>query len=180
MTVTVRTLAICVALFLGGSAAGIWMLMRPEPSPSAIDVPAQGVPTEVTADELRSLASATMPMHWAGELARRRIEVTTIEGGAFVRYLPETAVVGDRTRALTIATYELARAWEVAQRAAREPDAKQRRLSDGRIATWRTSRPTSVYLTRPGSPILVEVYDPDAAKARHLTLTGVIQPVAEA
>jgi hypothetical protein len=35
-----------------------------------------------------------------------------------------------------------------------------------------------VYLAQPGSTVLVEVFDPDAKKARHLSLAGLIRPVS--
>jgi hypothetical protein len=178
MTITVRTLAILVALVVSGSIAGVMLLVRHHPvKPASVTTPAHGVPTVLSAEELRSLPDSTRPIYWAGELPRRRLELTTTERGAFIRYLPVAARVGGRGRALTVATYELPSAWDVAQRAARQADARQRRLPDGRIAVWRTTRPTSVYLARPGSAVLVEVFDPDARKARHLSLSGLIQPV---
>jgi hypothetical protein len=178
MTITVRTLAILVASVVAASVAGVMLLVRDETKPASVTAPAKGVPTVLTAEELHSLADSMQPIYWAGELPKRRLELTTTERGAFVRYLPVAATVGGRGRALTIATYELSSAWDVAQQAARQPDARERRLADGRIAVWRAGRPTSVYLARPGSAVLVEVFDPDATKARHLSLSGLIQPVS--
>lgn len=177
MTITVRALAITVSLVLTATVAGVVLLLRDSTTASPTAAPARGVPTVLTAAELRSLASSSK-MFWAGELSRRRLEVTTTKDGAFIRYLPDAAAVGGRGRALTIATYALPSAWDVAQRAAGQADAQQRQLPDGRVAVWRSSRPTSVYLARPGSPLLVEVFDPDAKRARHLSLSGVVQPVA--
>jgi hypothetical protein len=178
MTITVRTLAILVALILAASVGAVLLLLRDDPKPASVAAPTEGVPTVLTAEELSSLAGSESPIYWAGMLAGRRLEVTTTERGTFVRYLPVSARVGGPGHALTIATYELPSAWAVAQQAARAPDAQQRRLADGRIAVWRTTRPTSVYLARPGSAVLVEVFDPNARNARHLTLSGLIQPIA--
>ena len=180
MTITVRTLAILVVLFVAGSVTGVVMLVRGGGKPAdQVTAPAHGVPTVLSSNELRSLGSSRTPIYWAGELAGRRLELTTTEQGTFVRYLPVATPVGVRERALTVATYELPDAWRVAEQASQQPDARQRKLPDGRIAVWRTTRPTSVYLAQPGSSVLVEVFDPVAKKARHLTLSGLIQPVTE-
>jgi hypothetical protein len=177
MTITVRTLAIVVVLVVGGAVAGGYLLLRGGSAPKPQATLAPGVPTVLTANQLRELADAS-PIFWAGELATRRIEVTATKDGTFVRYLPFATAVGGKRRALTVATYELAEAWSVAQRAAGTAGAKTRTLPDGRLAVWRPSSPTSVYLAQPGSDLLVEVFDPDATKARHLSLSGLIRPVA--
>jgi hypothetical protein len=179
MTITVRTLAILILLVVTGLITGVMLLLRGDAKPAAVPAPPADVPTVLTAQELHSVADSLPPIYWAGELPRRRLEVTTTDRGAFIRYLPIGERVGGDGRSLTIATYELANAWDVAQQASRRADATRRELPDGRIAVWRTTRPTSVYIARPGSALLVEVFDPDAAKARHLSLSGLIQPVAE-
>jgi hypothetical protein len=180
MTITVRTLAILVSLVLTSTVAGVMLLLRNDPKTAHQSAPARGVPTVLSESELHSLAASNQPIYWAGALPTRRLEVTETARGTFVRYLPVAAPVGGSGRTLTIATYQLANAWDVAQRAARQADSRQRRLADGRIAVWRTTRPTNVYLAKPGSPLLVEVFDPDAGKARHLSLSGLILPVAGA
>jgi hypothetical protein len=177
MTITVRTMALTGLIVAGGTAAVLTLLLRgtsTEPPPALT----AGVPRAVTAAELRALA-ASQPAHWAGELPARRLEVTKTQSGTFVRYLPPATPVGAETRTLTIATYELERAWAIAQEAARNPDAQRTTLADGRVAVWRTSRPTSVYLAKPGSDLLVEVFDPEASRARQLTLAGQVRPVEE-
>ena len=177
MTITVRTLAILIVLFVAGIAGGITLLLRHGDARPAAVTPPTDVPTVLSADELRAVAESA-PVYWAGVLPQRRLEVTTTTRGTFVRYLPASVRVGKREQALTIATYELEDAWNLAQRAARGAGARERRLADGRIAVWRTARPTSVYLAQPGSTVLVEVFDPDARKARHLSLAGLIRPVS--
>jgi hypothetical protein len=177
MTITVRTLAILIVLFVAGTAGGITLLLRHGDAKPAAVVPPTDVPTVLSADELRTVAESS-PLYWAGVLQHRRLEVTTTERGTFVRYLPAAVRVGKREQALTIATYELEDAWNLAQQAAHSADARERHLADGRIAVWRTTRPTSVYLAQPGSTVLVEVFDPDARKARHLSLAGLIRPVS--
>jgi hypothetical protein len=177
MTITVRTLAILLVPFVAGTAGGITLLLRDSDAKPAAVIPPTDVPTVLSADELRTVAESS-PVYWAGVLPHRRLEVTTTERGTFVRYLPAAVRVGKREQALTVATYELEDAWSLARQAAHSADARERRLADGRIAVWRTARPTSVYLAQPGSTVLVEVFDPDAKKARHLSLAGLIRPVS--
>ena len=47
----------------------------------------------------------------------------------------------------------------------------------GAIAVYSNSRPTNIYLAYPGSDVQIEVYDPDAAKARSLVASGRVVPV---
>jgi hypothetical protein len=42
---------------------------------------------------------------------------------------------------------------------------------------WSLDRPTSVYLARPGSDLLVEVYSPDAEQAKGLVRGGAVAPL---
>jgi hypothetical protein len=183
VTITVRTLCLVVALVASAMGAGLMLVLhRGTTTAAPPSVPAElapGTPTVVSAAELASLSDAAHPVYWAGAVAGRRLEVTTTANGTFVRYLPAATPVGDKRQALTVATYELANAWTVAQRAARRSDARRRELGDGSVAVWRTARPTSVYIARPGSTVLVEVFDPDASNARRLSLSGLVQPVTE-
>jgi hypothetical protein len=182
VTITVRTLCLAVALIASAIGAGLTLLIHGGPGAAAPE-PAEpqlaaGTPTVVSANDLASLATAARPVYWAGDMTGRRLEVTATGNGTFVRYLPAGTRVGDRDETLTVATYEVADAWSVAQQAAKRKDAHRRQLSDGSVAIWRASRPTNVYLARPDSPVLVEVFDPDAANARRLSVSGQIQPVA--
>jgi len=182
VTITVRTLCLLVALLASAMGAGLTLLLHHRDSeassPSAAPRLVPDTPTVVSAAELASLSSPEHPIYWAGEVAGRRLEATATRDGTFVRYLPAATRVGEPTKTLTVATYELPDAWNVAQRAARRGDARRHGLADGRVAVWRTGRPTSVYIARPNSTVLVEVFDPDASNARRLSLSGLVQPVA--
>ncbi len=180
MTITVRTLCLVVALIASAMGAGLTLLIhRGSAAPAAAATPQleADTPTVVSADELASLSSTAHPVYWAGAVNGRRLEVTATSKGTFVRYLPAGTRVGARSKALTVATYELAGAWGVAQQAAKRKDAHRQALADGTVAIWRTARPANVYLARPGSTVLVEVFDPDASSARRLSVSGQIQPV---
>jgi hypothetical protein len=179
MTITARTPVLSVTLFLGATVVGIVLLARGSDVPSRT-LPKPGVPVVVTPDHLESLSGVTAPIYWAGSLPDRRLEITTTKSGSFVRYVPAATHVGAHTKTLTIAAYPVAGAWQVAQRAAQERGARLVKLYDGRVAVWRTSRPTSVYIAERGSNTLVEVFDPSAARAHNLSISGLVQPVVEA
>ena len=42
---------------------------------------------------------------------------------------------------------------------------------------WSLDRPTSVYVARPGSDLLVEVYSPDPEQARASSRGGAVAPL---
>jgi hypothetical protein len=181
VTITVRTLCLLVALIASAMGAGLTLLVHrgssSGPGETASPELRADTPTVVSAGELASLSSTAHPVFWAGAVAGRRLEVTATGTGTFVRYLPAGTRVGQRNQALTVATYELPDAWSVAQKAAQQKDAHRQALADGTVAIWRTGRPTNVYLARPDSTVLVEVFDPDAASAHRLSVSGQIQPV---
>jgi hypothetical protein len=180
VTITIRTLCLVVALVASAMGAGLTLLVHrgssPRPPQSTAPQLRADTPTIVSADELASLSSPAHPVYWAGGVPARRLEVTATGTGTFVRYLPAGTRVGQRNQALTVATYELPDAWSIAQKAAKQKDAHTQELTDGTVAIWRTGRPTNVYLARQGSTVLVEVFDPDAARARRLSVSGQIQP----
>jgi hypothetical protein len=144
------------------------------------DSPARGAPREVSVQELRSAAEAAgHPVYWAGAIPDRRLELTeTARGHLFVRYLPEGARAGDDRPAFTaVGSYPLEDAYQSAARSAARRGSVRREAPGGGIAVWTRGRPTSVYLAYPGSDVLVEVYDPSAARARQLALSGEVGPV---
>jgi hypothetical protein len=179
VTITVRTLVLGVTGFLLVTVGGIVLLVRGGEGPQRTLLE-PGVPIVVSADHLDRLSGTTAPIYWAGSFPGRRLEVTTTKSGSFVRYLPPATRVGTNAKTLTIATYPVAGAWQVAQQAGQRRGARVVKLPDGRIAVWRTSKPTSVYLASPGSNTLVEVFDPSAAKAHNLSVSGLVQPVPRA
>ena len=143
-------LAGLVVLVVASVAAGFLFMRGDGQSRSA-------APTGVSAGMLASFASShDGPVYWAGSMSGRTLELTTTGSGTFVRYLPQSASVGDSERAITVATYP---------------------LQNGGVVVWNVTRPTSVYLAYPGVPQLVEVYAPDPDQARTLAFSGRIRPV---
>ena len=167
--------ALAASVAVGGASLAGYSLLRDDES-SETTLPEQGVPTEVTADELRSLANRLPPTYWVASLPAKRLELTTTPRATYVRYLG-TLPAGNSRTSLTVATYRVENAWSVATSGARRPDAGQARLPDGALVVWRRTRPNSVYLAWPESDRLVEVFDPQAGRARELSLSGLVQRV---
>jgi hypothetical protein len=123
-------------------------------------------------------ASGHQPIYWAQRIPGRKLELSRTPAGVYLRYLPRDAKAGDpRATFLTIGSYPIANAYAETKRVGEEAGAWIRRLPHHGIAVSRASRPTSVYVSYPGSPVQVEVYDPDAAQARQLVLTGRVRAV---
>jgi hypothetical protein len=138
-----------------------------------------GVPTEASVGELRSYASPSRPVFWAGAPSSGRMEVThTARGALYVRYLPPGVELGDRAPVYTtIATYPMPNALAAMKRSAAATGFSQARAPRGGLAVWRRSRPTSVYLAYPGRDFLVEVFDPSPSRARTLATGGDVSRV---
>jgi hypothetical protein len=142
--------------------------------------PPPGAPRETSIRELRSAAEAAgHPVYWAGVIPGRKLELTeNARGHVFVRYLAEGARVGDdRPAFTTVGTYPMEDAYQSAERSAEQRGSARREAPGGGIAVWSQDSPTSVYLAYPGDEVLVEVYDPDARRARELALSGEVGPV---
>lgn len=136
---------------------------------------------EVSIEEIRSLATSKgHPLYWAGPLPARKLELTDNQRGeVFVRYLPARASIGTRSPVFTvIGTYPVAQgALDAATQAAGRRGMISRKVPGGALAVWSRRRPNSVYMAYPGSPLLIEIFDPDAKQARALAFSGRVQPV---
>jgi hypothetical protein len=120
------------------------------------------------------------PVYWAGPMEDHTYELTrTASGRVYIRYLPEGVEVGDRRpRYLTVGTYPQADAYRAVREAAKQPETVSRRASGGALIVYDRRRPRSVYFTFPRARFQVEVFAPDAGRARDLTYSGRIEPVS--
>lgn len=137
-------------------------------------------PVIVSVQQLRRFTTTlNRPVYWAGEIAGARFELTkTSQSHVYIRYLPRGVVAGDkRPRYTTVATYRVPRAYAVTLDRARRERATQQKAPGGGLAIVYRQRTSSVYLTYPGADYLVEVYDPNASKARELALSGQVGPL---
>lgn len=139
-----------------------------------------GEATEVSADRLRDFAEDRgAPVYWAGDVPGQKLELTENERDyVYIRYLPDIAPVGDeKPNYTTVATYPVKDAYNVATRQGEARGRVEREIEGGGIAVYYRARPTSVYIAFPNQDVLVEVYDPQAAEARALALSGRVVPV---
>jgi hypothetical protein len=134
---------------------------------------------EVSVSELRDFASSNgRTVYWAGDLPGRRLELTEAQRNVWVRYLTGDAVVGDgRPAFTTIGTYPFNSSLREVRRRSRAKGMDSRPAPDGGLATWSVQRPNSVYLAFPDSNVPVEVYDPDAVRARQFAISGDVGPI---
>lgn len=171
------SVAVCVTV---GIVAGAGLRLLPSsPSGRLVDPElARGVPTLLSPSELARLArSDERRLFWLGRLEGRALEVT--DGGAqglFVRYVPVRPGNEPRSPSTTVATYPVKRAYPIAVRSGRARDAVTERLGSGAVAVWRRSRPTNVYVAFRGAEVLVEVFDPQPARALDLARSGRLAP----
>jgi hypothetical protein len=137
-------------------------------------------PTDASIADLRALVSSSgHPVYWAGARPGATYELSELsDGRIFVRYLPKGVKIGAQHPFTTVGTYPLQDAFAAVKVIAQRPGATQIKLSNGGIAVTDPEHPTSVYIAYPHGTIEVEVFDPSAARARHLVETGVIAPVA--
>ena len=130
--------------------------------------------------QLQALARTVRhSIYWAGERAGYTHELTrTRDGSTYVRYLPPGVQLGDkRADFLTVGTYVERNAIGAVRRIARHKRAFSKTLRGGALAASTPSKPESVYVARPHSDLLAEVYDPSPARARQLVTSGALELV---
>ena len=139
----------------------IWLALESRGASTA-GVRATG-PVTLSEPELKSLAGRLgQPVYWVGHRPGTMYEVTEESDGVHLRYLPRGAEVGDPRPLLTVATYPVAKAFEVTS-GLRGVGTNVTPLPGGAISAVSSSRPNSAYVAFPGIPYQVEVYDPDPA-----------------
>jgi len=168
-------LAVTAVLAAGGAYAAV-ALTRDE-APAL----APGTPVVLPEDEIAGVAKAVgHDVYGIPAPPGTRLEVTRgSRGEVWVRYLTGDAKPGDdRAAFLTVGTYRQAGALDAARVAAEGAQSRSAELPGGGLMLWSLDRPTSVYLARPGSDLLVEVYSPDPEQARSLARGGTVVPLS--
>ena len=130
--------------------------------------------------QLRSVSEETgQPIYWAGRRADYTYELTrTTDGNVYIRYLPPgTAVGAQQPNYLTIVTYPRRRAERGLKRIARRQGSVSFDIPDNGFAVYSRARPNSVYVAYPGEDVQVEIYDPNARRARNLARDGRVRPI---
>ena len=156
------------------------------------DIPS-AQPVGVSLAQLRSLAgSLGYPLYWKGPEPGYTYELTRlVDGRIFLRYLSPGAPVGDlRPDYAFVGTYPDANAFARIRKAARKKGATVRRVAGGGLvvgnergpelvrATTKPLPTPPVFFSRPGSEVLVEVYDPvDMNRALRIATSGRLRPL---
>jgi hypothetical protein len=167
----VGLLAAALAVFLI-----VWFVGRDGSSPVTLP---QGGLSAVSEAQLQKLASTVgHPVYWAGAKKATYELTRTSDGRIYVRYLPSSAKVGNRSaKYLTIGTYPEQHAFRSIRRAAARPGAISLKIDHGGLLVFNRAAPKSVYFGYPGAKYQVEVYDPSPAQARALVVGGRITPI---
>ena len=170
---------VVLAVVVVAAAVAVAILAVQRETKTAQPPPAAGGPTLVSEGQLRRLAAAAPgPVYWAGPKKGFSYELTrTASGRTYVRYLPAGVRAGDpRPSFLVVGTYTQPGSFADLQRAGKQPGALSLRIDKGGLVVFSSSRPTSAYLSYPGSDYQVEVYSPSGNIARRLVLADKIQP----
>jgi hypothetical protein len=172
----------------------VWLLVRgndnssstAKTSPPAATTPAKTTPAPretvkaASVQTLRALAGAAgHPIYWAGPQANVKYELTQVtDGRIYIRYLPKGVPIRDKHLYPIVATYPVPNAYKAVRTAAKESGAVTFHTKRGGLAVYNQSAPTNVYLAFPGSKYQVEVFDPNASRARQLVRSGTVRPIA--
>ncbi len=167
-------LVLAAVLAAGGAYAAVTLTRDAAPAFTV------GVPEIVSAPEAAAAAELVgHEVYGVGALPGTRLELTRgSRGEVWLRYLSGDAQAGDRRASfVTVGTYRQAGAYEAAREASDGAQSRSAELPGGGLMLWNLERPTSVYVARPGSDLLVEVYSPDAEQARSLARGGAVVPL---
>jgi hypothetical protein len=134
----------------------------------------------VSPDSLRGTASeGTAPIYWAGERDGAELELSRPdEERTYVRYLTGDAKAGDmRADFLTVSTYKQPNAVASLRRQSRRSGGTIANAPGDATVYFDREKPRSVYLAYPGTPVEVEVFDPNFKRALRLVESGQIVAV---
>ncbi len=167
---------------------GLWLGLRDTGGSSAVTQPPtvatgptgggkQVVP--ITTRGLETLVSALKrPIYWVGEIPGTTLELTRLpNGNLYLRYLPSGVQVGSPKAELTVGTYPVADALADVERSASGSTAVRLAAPRGGVAFYTRDRPTNVYVAFPDLPYQIEIFDPDAARAKSLVQSGKVAPI---
>jgi hypothetical protein len=118
-------------------------------------------------------------VYWLGPRAGFTYELTeTAAHDTYLRYLPAGVAVGDpRPDYTVIGTYPAPNAYAAVRASAKDTGRTAQSVPYSGLASWSKQHPTSVYLAYPDLPYLIEIYNPAAATAHSLALSGALEPV---
>jgi len=161
----------------------VWLVVRSGDSKSsAAPRRVEAIPPVAASQgRIRDLSvEAGRPIYWLGPKQERTYELTrTTLDRIYVRYLPKGVAVGTTAaRYPLVGTYPVHNAYDVLKELAKSDSEGSFTLPNGGFAVYSNSTPTNIYLAYPRSDVQIEVYDPSAARARELILSGQVVPVS--
>lgn len=178
VAVAVALVAVVVVILLVSSGSGS---SNAASAPATARAPTKIAPsTIVSSADLHNLAATSgHPVYWAGIEPGHSLELSRFSDGSIeVRYLNAGVAPGTAAQNwLAVVTYPLANSYALEQQGANRRGAQVQHLSGGALLVSPPGRPTNEFLSYPGSPVLVEVYDPVPSSARHLVLTGRVRTI---
>jgi hypothetical protein len=165
---TVAAAALALALLVGCGGSDSSSSSTESASPGAAEI--------VSPDSLRETASEAVPIYWAGERKGTELELSRPDKDrTYVRYLTGGAKAGDkRAEFLTIGTYAQSNAVASLRRQAERSGGTLGHAPGNATVYYDRGNAQSVYLSYPGSPVEVEVFDPSFQHALRLVNSGQI------
>jgi hypothetical protein len=158
----------------------VWLVVSSGGSGSKSSSPASNQAVVLSFSGLQTIATTLhAPMFWVGTKPNSAYELTqTTDGKFLIRYVPNGTAAGAGGLSLTVGTYPVANAYNVARAAASQPSAVKVPVGGtNAIAFYGKNKPTSVYVTFPGVDDQIEVFAPSGALARRLVSQGRLKPV---
>jgi hypothetical protein len=136
-------------------------------------------PVLKTKKELIAMGPALQqPVYWAGPQAGKRSEFWRLQDDSiYIRYLPKGTPAGSDQNVpnyLVVSTYPFPNAFNRLKKGSKNSGTIG---ADGAYVWQRPTDPRSVLMAWPGKGYEVEVFDPSSTLAKHLALSGQIQPV---
>jgi hypothetical protein len=167
--------AVVLAIVIG---VVVWLLVRGgnEEAGKSKRAPA----TAASIQRLNAFASSVgHPIYWVGSQPRFTYELSrTKDGRVYIRYLPPGTKLGNpNPNYLTVGTYPQPHAYATLRATAKKQGIRTIHLRGGGLAFQYKNRPTSVYLAYPRTDYQIEVFDPSAARALRLVVSGQVKPV---
>ena len=152
----------------------VWLALRGcGPGP-----PSRAPARAMSLAQLRALArSVGHPVFWLGQRPSGTPPPTyevsqTKDRSIYIRYLPPGVAAGSNRTFLTVGTYPNNRAAATVRQGLARPGAIRAHGPGGAVGVINRARASSVYFASSNGRFLIEVYDPNAARARTLAPTA--------
>ena len=169
--------AAIMVLLLSAGCGGTGGATTTGPDRTTSGRPAAQGPVVASLGGLRDLAnSAGHPVYWAGERPGEHELTVDPNGNIFIRYLDAGVPAGSRRASLTVATYPLARGYEILKEVSRRPGETSGYTPDGGLVAG-VAESHNAYIAYPGTDLQIEVYDPMAGRAFELATAGGISRI---